>query len=198
MPSVRTGTKKEAATPAAKSELEQMRELLQQAAATITDLKAQVAARPTHTTGNRVYPEPGFPREAVDELLAVGELSKEEQAQAISEYKLRKSAKDLCDIRNLFVKRIPGSPTSETEPFGKAVLVWNKAHTTQMNAMKDFLRKENGQEDRDPYIKLGNLIDQMQGDIKTYKKPRQLTEEQINGVLRPILDVALKNDIISL
>lgn len=191
MPKVAVGKRSETAKPEAKQESADLAGLVKQLMEQNQALMAQLQARPQATSSGRTYAEAGFPREAVDELLSVGELTKEEQAQAVAEFKIRKSGRQLADIRNLFVKRIPGSPTSDTEPYGKPVLVWNKAHTTQMNGMKDGIDREN-------YIKLGGLLDTLQGDIKSYRSPKALTEDQINRVLRPILDVALEAKIVEL
>ncbi len=52
--------------------------------------------------------------------------------------------------------------------------------------------------DRGNYIKLRGLVEQMQGDEFSYQTPKGLSDDQIDGILRPVLDVAVKLGIVEL
>ncbi len=175
------------ATSAAKSELEELRAMVAAQSAQIADLVANRAA----SSGNRVFAASTTPREVADELLALPTLSKEQEKEAIAWYRLRQSATGLREIAQLFVKRIPGSPVDARHPFGQPVLVWNKNHTTQLNSMKDGV-------DRGSYIKLRNMVEQLQGDFFSYQAPIALSDDQINKVILPVLDEAVKLGVFEL
>jgi hypothetical protein len=84
------------------------------------------------------------------------------------------------DLGHLMVKRIPNSPKTKTHPYGAAVTVNSKAGYP-INAMKDGL-------DRGDFIKLRNLAQTVTGQFWSYEDPTPLSEDQINKVLRPVLD----------
>lgn len=163
-----------ASTPAV-SELDALR-------AEIEGLKSQLAGR-TSTSG-RTYAPTATPRSVADELLALPSLTKEQEKEAVRRYQIALAAEGLRDIAQLMVKRVPGSKVDATHPYGQPELVWNKARTSQMNAMKDGV-------DRGTFIKLRNLVDQMGGDFD-YNSPRVPTDDQINKVVLPALDEAVK------
>lgn len=99
-----------------------------------------------------------------------------------------KGADGVRDLHHLMVQRVPNTASKE-KPYGDGVLEKNKSGQDQYK-MKPGL-------DRGVYIRLGKLAVQMYGSPMQYRKSQPLSEEQINGILRPALDHLNDNDLFS-
>src|SRR5260370_34833880 len=95
------GSVKGAAKPAAASsvsELEQMKAIVAAQQAQIDALLQKQAS-----SGTRTYAATTTPREVADEFLALPTLTKEQEKQAIAQYRLRLSPTGLREIAQLMV-----------------------------------------------------------------------------------------------
>lgn len=158
---------KPAATVSAPSEIDTLKAQFAAQQAQIADLLAQIASKPAASSG-RVYAPATTPREVAIAFI-------EEQG-----------GDGLRDLHHLMVMRVPNSATTE-KPYGTGVLEKNKQGQDQYR-MKPGL-------DREHYIKLGKLAKQVYGDPMQYRKPQPLSNEQIDGILRPALDHLAANNL---
>lgn len=152
-------------TPSAPSQADLIA-LIEQQKQAIAELSSKLEAKPAGRGSNRTYAEPVTPREVALAFI-------EEQG-----------AEGVRDLHHLMVQRVPNTATTE-KPYGTGVLEKNKSNQDQYK-MKAGL-------DREHYIKLGKLARQMFGDPMQYRKPQPLSDEQIDGILRPALDHLYEN-----
>lgn len=133
-------------------------------------LRAELAGKTTSNRAQPTYPEPKTPREVADVVLA-------QPNQNV--YVPLPGAEFLANLRDRMVLRIPGTATAD-KPLGEGVLEVNQGGNKQYKVKKDL--------DRGSYITLGKLSKQLSGAVQEHRKPQPLSDEQINRVLRPILD----------
>jgi hypothetical protein len=138
--------------------------------ARIAELEAKLEAKPARVTSQsgRTYEEAATPFEVAVQFLE------------------EKGADGVRDLHHLMVQRVPNTATKEKR-YGDGVLEKNKNGQDQYK-MKPGL-------DRGVYIRLGKLAVQLYGSPMQYRKPQPLSEEQINGILRPALDHLNEHDL---
>lgn len=123
------------------------------------ELEAAKSAQPVRTASGKVY---------------APSKTTVEQARSLT-------AENLRDLAHLMVQVIPGSPAVPSNPYGTPELVNMKGSQNKMVAIKQGL-------DRGDYINLRKMCDTLKGDFFSYREPEDLTEEQVRGILCPILD----------